>query len=216
MTSPIQPPPDHVILSPEFLRKHGAVSEMKWQHRSWTGTKWHPWSKIRGRKIKSAKYLVNLATEGSFSAPRAIVLAIDPEYVRECDQKQQLTQAPSLTAGQRLTPEREVWLRAKPAHYHVHELWPELEALRAELKELRLTAGPSPGVTVSPEGGEPKYGDPDFKFPTFEIRCCRHCGWQGKYGQSRAELLICPSCNQVTSMIHAVPVRAAMQQEAGQ
>lgn len=37
----------------------------------------------------------------------------------------------------RLSKEREAELRAKPPNYHVHELWPELEALRSELSNER-------------------------------------------------------------------------------
>lgn len=39
--------------------------------------------------------------------------------------------------AERLSPEREAWLRQKPAHYHVHEVWPELDRLRAKLAVAR-------------------------------------------------------------------------------
>lgn len=46
-----------------------------------------------------------------------------------------------------LTPEREAELRAKPAHYCVHEVFPALDQLRAQLAAQGEQQGPiSPAV----------------------------------------------------------------------
>jgi hypothetical protein len=51
------------------------------------------------------------------------------------------------------------------------------------------------------------YRQPNFELPSMEIRRCNYfgCGWEGPYGQSRAEVFWCPKCKKTAPMIHCVP-----------
>jgi hypothetical protein len=80
MTTPIQPPPDHVLLSREFREKHGIPDGCKVT------------SDIPGYHPIWENYILDkeewrLLGAFLFSAPRAIVAAIDPEYVRQLDEQ---------------------------------------------------------------------------------------------------------------------------------